>query len=285
MMDLVERLTRLGFGEWEAKVYLALLQRSPANGYQVSKDSAVPRSMVYEVLGKLVGRGAVLMTHDGDNTLYAPVPPTDLMERLQREHSELTDGLKRDLAQVSKGTEEEYVWRIDGYDSVLARAWKLIESAKKTLHAQLYADEFERLRPALAEAAARGVQVALATIGEVDFPAGRVVELPVTDAYAKAATFALLLVADTQEVLLGERRAEAEARASWTRNRQLAAIVEGHVRRTLLIPVLYEKLGVDEVLEAMPETERALMQALVDREKVERVPEKPKERPRRWKGA
>ncbi len=77
-----ERLTRLGFAEWEAKVYLALLQRSPVTGYQVSKDSGVPRSMVYQVLGKLVNRGAALITHDGDSVLYAPVPPLELMERL-----------------------------------------------------------------------------------------------------------------------------------------------------------------------------------------------------------
>lgn len=272
--DLISRLTRLGFAEWEAKVYLALLQRSPVTGYQVSKDSGVPRSMVYEVLGKLVNRGSILVTHDGDATLYAPVPPLELMEWLQREHTELTDGLKRDLAQVSQCSDEEYVWRIERYENILARAWKLIEGAQENLYAQMYAEEFERLRPAFEAAAARGVKVGLATVGEVEFPGGRVVELPVTQAFSEVATFALLLVADRNEVLLGERSPAAQARASWTRNRHLAAIVEGHVRRTLLIPILYRRLGVEDVLGAMPDDVRQLMEALLDRDKLARLVEK-----------
>ena len=271
MEDLITRLTRLGFAEWEAKAYLALLQRSPVTGYQVSKQSGVPRSMVYEVLGKLVARGATLITQDGDSTLYAPVPPAELIERLQREHEELTDGLKRDLSLVSQRSDEEYVWRIEGHDNVLARAWKLVERAQENLYAQMYAEEFEQLRPAFEAAAERGVKVGLATIGEVQFPAARVVELPVTETFSELAAFALLLVADREEVLLGERGAASQVRASWTRNRHLATIVEGHVRRTLLIPLLYRRLGADYVMGAIPGDERELMEALLDRGKLARL--------------
>lgn len=268
--DLILRLTRLGFAEWEAKVYLALLRASPVTGYQVSKDSGVPRSMVYEVLGKLVDCGAVLVTHDGDNTLYAPVPPAEMIERLQREHAELTDGLKRDLAQVSRRSEEEYVWRIQGHENILARAQKLIEGAQHTLYVQIFAGEFERLRPAFDAAAVRGVQVALSTIGAVDFPAGRVVELPVTPAVNDMEILRLLMVADRYEVLLAEREHLAYTRASWTRNRHLAAIIEGHVRRFLLIPLIYSVLDVDGVLAVLEGDERALVEALMDREKLAR---------------
>ncbi|MDW8233947.1 MAG: helix-turn-helix domain-containing protein, partial [Roseiflexaceae bacterium] len=34
-MDVLEQLTALGFTEYEAKVYLALLQEHPATGYQI----------------------------------------------------------------------------------------------------------------------------------------------------------------------------------------------------------------------------------------------------------
>lgn len=271
--DLVARLTRLGFGEWEAKAYLALLQRSPVTGYQVSKESGVPRSMVYEVLGKLVSRGAALTTHDGDTTLYAPVPPVELMERLQREQEALTEGLKQDLVHVSQVSDEEYVWRIEGYENILARAWKLIEGAHKDLWAQMYADEFERLRPAFEAAAARGVKIALSTIGAVQFPAGRVVELPVTQAYSEVASLGLLLVADRHEVLLGERGPAPQVHGSWTRNRQLATIIEGHVRRAIVIPAIYRALGVDGVLGLLQGDERALMEAILDRQKAARLVE------------
>lgn len=64
MMNMSERLPRqlgaLGFTEYEAHVYLALLQHHTASGYQLSKASGVPRSMVYEALGRLAQRGAIL---------------------------------------------------------------------------------------------------------------------------------------------------------------------------------------------------------------------------------
>ncbi len=138
----------------------------------------------------------------------------------------------------------------------------------------MYAQEFERLRPAFEAAAARGVRVGLATIGSVEFPNARVVELPVTETFSEVATSTLLLVADRNEILLGELGPTAQARASWTRNRHLAAIVEGHVRRTLLIPLLNQRLGVDDVLEVMPGDERELSEALLDGEKLSRLLEK-----------
>jgi Cd2+/Zn2+-exporting ATPase len=57
-MELLDDLNALGFTEYEAKVYLALLKDHPATGYQLSKQAGIPRSMVYEALGRLDVRGA-----------------------------------------------------------------------------------------------------------------------------------------------------------------------------------------------------------------------------------
>ena len=82
-MNLQSKLSELGFTEYEAKVYLALLDESPATGYQISKQAGVPRSMVYEALGRLKGRGAVLETPDERATLYRPLPPDVLLAALR----------------------------------------------------------------------------------------------------------------------------------------------------------------------------------------------------------
>ena len=54
--DPITRLNRIGFSEYEAKAYVALLRKSPVSGYELSKMSGVPRSMIYEVVGKLARR-------------------------------------------------------------------------------------------------------------------------------------------------------------------------------------------------------------------------------------
>ena len=58
-MDVIGVLTNLGFSDYEARAYVALLQRNPANGYELAKRSEVPRGNVYAVLQKLEDRGRV----------------------------------------------------------------------------------------------------------------------------------------------------------------------------------------------------------------------------------
>jgi sugar-specific transcriptional regulator TrmB len=56
--DTYEALMAVGFGDYEARAYCALLLQSPANGYQVAKQSGIPRGKIYECLERLVARGA-----------------------------------------------------------------------------------------------------------------------------------------------------------------------------------------------------------------------------------
>ena len=58
--DAREALMALGFSNYEAKAYCALLTRSPANGYQVAQESGIPRAKIYECLQRLVNRGAAI---------------------------------------------------------------------------------------------------------------------------------------------------------------------------------------------------------------------------------
>jgi len=96
-MDLLAKLTELGFTEYEAKVYLALLDDYPASGYQISKDAGVPRSMVYEALGRLKQRGAVLETPDERATLYRPLPPDVLLDNHELAQRRLVQELRSGL--------------------------------------------------------------------------------------------------------------------------------------------------------------------------------------------
>ena len=89
----VAGLVAIGFSEYEAKAYVSLLQKSPVSGYELSKLSGVPRSMIYEVAGKLTARGAAMTLRAGGSTKYAPVPAAEYLDLLHREHEELIDSL------------------------------------------------------------------------------------------------------------------------------------------------------------------------------------------------
>ena len=256
--DRFDRLVRIGFSEYEAKAYIALLRENPATGYQLAKLSGVPRSMIYEALGKLVARGAAMTLRKGETTHYAPVPPEEFLEQLHRDHEELVDALKDDLAGLASPLDLEYVWNFEGHESVVAKAEEMILQAQHTIYLALLPATFQELAPVLEEAVERDVRVVVYTTGELDLPGARVVVAHVSEeTLGQARGLGLILSIDGGEVLIGEWLEGAQARASWTNSPFLVFIAEHHLRTDLYLPRLLACLG-DDALELVQEEDRAL---------------------------
>jgi Cd2+/Zn2+-exporting ATPase len=256
--ETFDGLIKLGFSEYEAKAYVALLRENPATGYQLAKLSGVPRSMIYEALGKLVLRGAAMTLRKGDTTYYAPVPPEEFLDQLHREHEELVDSLKGDLVGLASPLDLEYVWNFEGHESVMAKAEEMIVQARDTIYLALLPATYAGLRPALAEAIERGVRVVLYTTGELELPRARVVVAHVSEeTLAQARGLGLILSIDGEEVLIGEWLEEAQARASWTNSPFLVFITEHHLRTDLYLPRILACLG-DQALDLIQEEDRPL---------------------------
>ncbi|MGD1995984.1 MAG: helix-turn-helix domain-containing protein [Anaerolineae bacterium] len=254
----VENLVELGFSEYEAKAYVALLKASPATGYQVSKISGVPRSMIYEVLGKLAARGAAMTLRMEGSTKYAPVPADELLEQLHREQTELITALKEKLSALTSAPNLEYVWNIEGHENILAKAEEMIEQAETRVYLALLPATFEELQPLLERASERGVRVVVYTTADLDLAGGRVVVAPMSEeALSQAGGLGLILVIDGEEVLVGEWLTATQARASWTSSPLLVFVAEHHLRTDLYLPQILALLG-DRALEVIREEDREL---------------------------
>src|SRR6266700_2719995 len=132
MDQIVSELQRVGFSQYEAQAYVALLQHSPVTGYELSKRSGVPRSMIYEALGKLLDRGAAYIV-PAEPTTYAPVAAKEVIMRLRRNAEETFTSLESSLTALESPAEVETIHHIRGYDPVLAEMTTLIEHAQKEL--------------------------------------------------------------------------------------------------------------------------------------------------------
>jgi Cd2+/Zn2+-exporting ATPase len=256
--DLIGRLVALGFSEYEAKAYVALLRESPVTGYQASKRSGVPRSMIYEVLGKLVARGAAMTLRKGGGMEYAPVPAGQFFDQLHREHEGLVASLKSDISSLASISDLDHVWNIEGHENVMARAEEMIGQASDRVYLALLPSTFLSLQSVLADAVARKVRVVLYTTGEIDLPGSRVVVAHVSEeTLGQARGLGLILVADGQEVLIGEWLTATQARASWTRSSLLVFIAEHHLRTDLYLPQILARLG-DGALDLIHDEDREL---------------------------
>jgi sugar-specific transcriptional regulator TrmB len=242
--DVMEKLVKIGFSEYEAKTYVALLRRSPATGYQVAKESGVPRSMIYEVLGKLAARGAVMVLPKESGTKYAPFPAGEFLDKLQNQHEKVINSLKQELPVLDATSTLEYVWNIEGHDNIMAKAREMIVHSQQRIYLSLQPEMFPGLREDLQEAAARGVRVVVYSTEEMDMPGGRVVTAPIPDGeHGNVQGLWLVLVVDGEEVLMGESMTENRARASWTGSPLFVFVAEHHLRTDLYLPQVLALLG------------------------------------------
>ena len=256
-MDLKTDLVRLGFTEYEAKVYLALLRTGPATGYQLSKESGVPRSMVYEALGRLSTRGAVLRTDDPRATLYSPVPPSMLLDRYEDEQHHLIQSLRESLTALFNVEEKGRLWSISGRNSVLAYASRMIAGATSELLLILADQELELLRKEVIAAHNRGAKVGALLTGEAELPCGQVGRHPLSESKLQELTEALVIVADGKEALIATTDLDAEATV--TSNRNLVLISRQFIWMELFTQRIASHLG-SELLGAIPQEDRLVLE-------------------------
>lgn len=172
-VDAIELLKEAGFSGYEAKAYTALLARGGAlNGYEIAKQSGVPRSTVYETLSKLVARGAAFEvegSHQG--VLYTALPWDSLLRRLRGERDRTLQGLEEVLPLLGAGASARMVHRVAGHDDVVARSLDVIASAQRSLWLSIWPQQAAEVGPAVHDAASRGVEVFVIAYGDVgDLP-------------------------------------------------------------------------------------------------------------------
>ena len=258
-MDLLEKLTRIGLTEYEAKVYLALLRDHPANGYQISKKSGVPRSMVYEALARLHGRGFVLETIEDRAALYRPLPPDVLLDQAQDEHAQLVGELRSGLATMLNQPEEEHMWTLTNRRAILSYAAQMIAGAQTELLFVLSDADLDELTPDIEATCARGVSISSLLTGQKRLSCGRVAYHPPLESELQGLLAALVIVADGREAMIAST--EGDAAATITRNHNVVLIARQFVWMELFAQRIYARLG-PEVIERLEPEDRQIFESL-----------------------
>lgn len=231
-------LQRLGFTEYEAKVYLALVKNSPLTGYAVARGSGVPRSKVYEVLHGLVERGEVLVSY-GEPTQYAPLPVKELIARRRSGTEALlraAEDALEDYAADDAGN--NLIWTISGREQILARMREVIGRAEKQILLEVWPEDSPEVRDDLAAAAQRGVEITIVAYRGGDFPFARVYVHDITerdDAHRGIVGRWMNLAVDAREVVTGIVSDGTESQAAWSAHPGLAVPVTELLKHDLYL--------------------------------------------------
>lgn len=242
--NATSELEALGFTEYEARAYLALLQAGAQTGYQVAKGSGIPRPNIYPVLARLVQRGAVNKIDAKGAVRYSALPSDQMLRNVERNFSEQAKRARQTMAQLDESRTEEQIWNIDGYDQILDRARLVIEEAKRQLLVGVWSNESGRLSESIANAEKRGVEITtLCTQGCPQECGGCTGRLYRYNLEENLAPRTLIVVCDREELVVGQCYSDGSARGATTRMPAFVSIATQFLENTIAVAEIARSLG------------------------------------------
>ncbi|MFI6513126.1 TrmB family transcriptional regulator [Streptosporangium sp. NPDC050855] len=257
MRDVVEQLQRLGMSGYEAKAYVTLVGAGqPLNGYEVAKRSGVPRSTVYETLGKLVAKGAAYELRGSDDaTDYLPLPPRSLLQRMRREFDDSMEALEVSLPAIVAPPRAHLIHSLKDAGAVLARAEDVVAGARTDLFVSIWPEEMTLLLPLVERAVQRGVATSVMHFGPARKPVGRLYEhrFPTRAASPEGRgdrthgrpdldRRLLVVTGDRRETVVGGFT-EGAAWGVYTEDPAVVTMAVEYVRQDIALQIIAERVG------------------------------------------
>lgn len=110
-MEVKDILEEIGLSEQQAKVYLALLKLGSSLASQVSEETRINRSLVYQILDKLIQQGFVGYVIKENRRYYKATHPERLLDILKEKEERLKSALPQ-LSGLCRPREEKPVVEI-----------------------------------------------------------------------------------------------------------------------------------------------------------------------------
>ena len=244
MDSIIGQLQQIGFSQYEAQAYIALLKESPMNGYELAKASGIPRPNIYPVLQKLEERSVIMRIDSTEGARYAPIEPRELISRLQRNYQRALESAGSALNEVAVNATIEDILNARGYPVLLEHARSVVTSANQRLLVGIWPEEAQNLSDALRQAEERGVQITTLCLKGCDHEChncqGNIFRYPLAQSGENRW---LVLIPDNKEVLAGEITPDQDALAIRTRQSMLVNLTAGYIQNSIALARILEDLG------------------------------------------
>lgn len=246
--DFLGPLARLGFSEMEASIYLDLLKHPGSTGYRIGKSINKPHANVYQGLGALEQKGAVLV-EEGESRLYSAVAPDEMLGHLRARYEEKCREAESALKVLEvKAPDEDRFFRLTTRDQVYARARAMLRDVEETVLIEAFPGCARELREDLKRTLGRGIVIAGMVLDEADLIEGsRVTVSKMAERLRRVwPGDQLTLIIDAREFLLAlfDRETGEVKRAIWVSSPYVATILNNGV---IADAVLHDLPQIEEI--------------------------------------
>lgn len=150
----ISTLKGIGLRMYEAQAYITLTSLISSTASEISEESGIPRSKIYDVLKELSKKNFIDV-EDGRPLTYNVKSPVEVLGReKERLNSEIDDTITRLTYVYENGMSQVQapIWRIYGVEKIIAQELEIIKRAKKSINMRigfLFEGEGESLVKAL----------------------------------------------------------------------------------------------------------------------------------------
>ncbi len=245
MNQILERMQRLGFSQYEAKVYLALLQQPNVSGYELAKNSGVPASKIYAILNKLIVK-EVVQSIDSEPKKYIPQPPDEILSRMRGNFLETVDLISKKLEQIYKQTKtsDEHIWNLTGRQNILRKILNFIRNAQASIYLSVWDEEIDAIASDLKTAYQQGVKISIVHFGKrrlkigKEYRHGREHQIRIQRGGRR-----IVLIVDDKRVILGHFLEDGSTNAVWTTNKGMVLLAKDYIIHDIYTILMMQKFG------------------------------------------
>ena len=245
MPDIVEKLKDIGFNTYEAKVYIALLKKYPATGYEVSKLANIPQSRTYDTLKVLEEKNIVVSANTKPVT-YTPIKPKLLTSRYQKKINSTINFLDKHLPEV-KDDYNEPIITITGKHNIQDKVIEVIQNAKREIYMEVWSQDFKVFEQELLNAYNRNVEIRIVGYDNFHSRFGLIFE----HAFGRDIELSLggrmvIIAADDSEGVVGKisslKNDVSGANIIWTKNQGIVFIIKEFIVHDMYLIDVEENL-------------------------------------------
>lgn len=245
--SIIENMKRLGLSEYETKAYLKLLEQYPVNGYTLSKTSGIPRSRIYEVLDSLKNKQMVFEQADGKSTVYHPLDPQLLVNRLKSDFNTILNEVDDYTKKLySEEQDNNKLTVINGRDNTLNLLKLLISDAKKRIAVSIWEEEVNAISAALDNAVGRGVLLKGIYFGKNNRYNQLVTHRRIERYLAEKKERYMTVIIDGIHVISGIVSRDSDSQVTWTKDIGLVEMSEDYISHDLMVNLYASQLGAKE---------------------------------------
>ena len=246
-IQAAKTLESLGFSEIESLIYCFLLEESPATGYRISHAIGKPTANTYKAIAALAKRGAIAID-DSANRLCRAVPPSELLDRIDRDFTTHKDRAEKFLSKIRPAEGDDRVYQLPDVDQVLERARSMIAGTKSAVLVDAFPKIVTQIAPSLESAAGRGIDVVVRVYAPVALK--RVKVLPAPDAGRLIALWPgeqLNMVADAEQFMLALLAKDAGSvhQAIWSNSTFLSCMQHNGLWAELVMTETFARDGIE----------------------------------------